>query len=148
MAVYLNRPIGDLLVRARGTLGMTQRTFGEALGASYRTAQRWDAGRAVPVVMQMRELAKLVFPHDASLAAEIAGAASETLASLGLVSAEPALPPIPRRLLIDAVVAATAEATKTYPSAARAGLHAALTQARALGVTLEELETAVTPANA
>ncbi len=147
MAVFLNRPLGDLLVRGRGRLGMTQRSFGEALGASLRTAQRWDAGLARPSIAQVRMLARLVFPVDEALARELADACSETLVTLGLVVPaplpQPAGPVVPRSVLIDAIVCAAAEATRTYPSAARAGLLAALVQARALKVPVEELEKAL-----
>ena len=143
MALFLNRPIGDLLIRGRHTLGMSQRQFGEALGASHRTAERWDAGRARPGIDQIRALAGLVFPKDRALAAELADAASETLVTLGLERPPPASASIPRAMLVAAVVSAAAEASKTFPSAARAGLLAAFAEARAKGVSLDELEKAL-----
>ncbi|HEY2509906.1 MAG TPA: helix-turn-helix domain-containing protein [Polyangiaceae bacterium] len=141
MAVFLNRPIGDLVVRARQTLGMTQRQFGEALGSSHRTAQRWDAGRASPSIMGVRRLARLVYGRDPSLAAELAAACSESLLSLGLVQPPPPAPPppLPRALILDAVLCAAAEAAKVRPSAVRAGIVAAFARAKELGVGAEEL---------
>jgi DNA-binding XRE family transcriptional regulator len=147
MALFLNRPLDDLLVRSRRTLGMTQRTLGEALGASLRTAQRWDSGAAHPGVSQVRTLARLVFPIDPALAAELASAASETLVTLGLVPPppppQPALPVVPRSVVIDSIVCAAAEAARTHPTAVRAGLLAALAQARGLNVSIDELEKAL-----
>jgi transcriptional regulator with XRE-family HTH domain len=139
MAVFLNRPLGDLLVRGREALRMTQDQLGEALGASLRTVQRWDAGDASPNIVQVRTLAQLVFPKNRALAAELADVASETLESLGL--ARPgASPTALRGALIDAILCAAADAMGARPSAARAGLVAAFARARELGVGVDELE--------
>ena len=74
---------------------------------------------------------------DQALAGELAaGAASETLVTLGLVAPPPASLAIPKGMRVDAVVSAAAEALRTYPSAARAGLAAALAEARAQGLDL------------
>jgi transcriptional regulator with XRE-family HTH domain len=137
-ALFLNRTLGDLFVRARATLRMTQRQFGEALGASHRTAQRWDAGRTRPSVSEVCRAAVLVFPRDPALAQELAAAASETLESLGL-----AKPRGPLELVVEVVVAATADAIDASPATARAGLLAGLRRMTELGVTPDELRAAL-----
>ncbi|MBV9946955.1 MAG: hypothetical protein JOZ69_08915, partial [Myxococcales bacterium] len=82
---------------------------------------------------------------------EAAVAAGETLESLGLAPKEPkesAKPP-PRLApsdLADAVVCAVADATDLLPRALRPLLHAAFARARALGLTLEEVEEGLRPA--
>jgi hypothetical protein len=146
----LNRTIDDLFVRARMTSGMTQREFGAALGASHRTAERWDARQSTPSVSTVCKAAVLVFPRDPALARELAAAASETLESLGLVEPPPPpapLPPPPPRpplaLLVDAVVTAAADATHVAPAEARTTLLAGLRRMKELGVTADEMEGAL-----
>jgi transcriptional regulator with XRE-family HTH domain len=145
MAVFLNRPVRALLLRGRAALGMTNKQLGEALRSSQRTAERWAEGRATPSLEQVKTLARLVFPKDRALAAELAGACSESLVSLGLV-AETKAPVIPRSVLFEAVVSAAAEAAKVHPGAARAGLAAAFARAGELGVPVSELAECVAAA--
>jgi hypothetical protein len=150
-ALLLNRPIDDLFVRARMVLGMTQREFGAALGASHRTAERWDAGRSEPGPPAVCKAAVLVFPRDPALAQKLAAAASETLESLGLVQPPPPVPPPPPpppprpplALLVAAVVTAAADATNVAPAAARTTLLAALRSMKDLGVTADEIQGAL-----
>jgi transcriptional regulator with XRE-family HTH domain len=144
MAVFLNRPVRDLVQRGRLALGMTHKQLGQALRTSHRTAERWAAGRSTPGVEQVAELARLVFPKNRALAAELAAASSESLVSLGLV-VEPKAPAIPRSVLFEAVVSAAAEAAQVRPGAARAGLAAAFARAEELGVSVAELVESVAP---
>jgi transcriptional regulator with XRE-family HTH domain len=142
-----------LLLDARNALGMSQAEFGPALGWSHRTAVRWERGRAVPLDTSLHRLASLLLPIDRDLAEEVAVAASETLESLGLVPApvvEPApdakkaaLPRVTNGDLADVVVCAVADASDLPPRALRPLLHAALVRARALGLTIEQLEEAL-----
>jgi transcriptional regulator with XRE-family HTH domain len=143
MAVFLNRPVRDLVQRGRLALGMTHKQFGEALRSSQRTAERWAEGRSTPSVEHVKTLARLVFPKNRALATELAAACSESLVSLGLV-AEPKAPAIPRSVLFEAVVSAAAEAAQVHPGAARAGLAAAFARAAELGVSVSELAESVT----
>ncbi|MDP8999590.1 MAG: hypothetical protein M3O46_05705 [Myxococcota bacterium] len=80
---------------------MSQREFGPALGASQRTATRWDARQAIPAEWELRKLAELLVPVDTALAAEAAAHIGETLESLGLVAPRPppkaAISAVPRR---------------------------------------------------
>jgi hypothetical protein len=149
-ALFPNRPVGHLVVRAQRTLGMTHRMFGEALGMSERTALRWASGRSSLSVPRLCKLAGLVHPRDASLAASIAEAASETLDSLGIVAPPPPVaPPVPApaplapHLVADLVVCAAADALGAAPSATRGALLAAFGRARELGLRVGEVEKAL-----
>ena len=93
-ALFPNRPTRPLVARAQFVLGMTHRTFGEALGSSERTAARWARGSSSVSVEQLCTLARLVYPQDPELAASLAEASSETLESLGIVRPPPP-PPAP-----------------------------------------------------
>ena len=146
MGYYLGENVRGLLTRSRQALGMTQEQFGTTLGASKRTAQRWDAGQAAPLPEDLHKLARLVCPIDRSLAAQIAKETGETLESLGIVAAAPpprALPPT--HLMVESVVCAAAEALETRPPAARDALRAAFGRARAMGLTVDEIDDALSP---
>jgi hypothetical protein len=124
---------------------MPHREFGEALGASQRTANRWASGRSDVADSQLRTLARLVHPQDPGLAAEIAAAVHETPESLGLVAPAP-LPPPPRPdpdPLTEAVVCAVADELSAVPSVVRRGLLVAFRRARELGLTLDEVERSI-----
>src|SRR5258708_25504826 len=96
MARAPRRSIHLVVGEARRELAMTQAQFGEAVGASHRSAVRWDAGQATPAVHQLCSLARLLYPRNRALAAEGADAADgETLESLGLEAPAPPLPPPP-----------------------------------------------------
>jgi hypothetical protein len=154
---------------AHQAMGKTQAGLGEALGVARRTAQRW-AQNGVPSY-HMPELAKVVHPHDANLAAEIAAAVGTTLEALGLVvpaavpslepapalvheataaasaasAAKPESPPAPAMpdAVVDAVVCAAAEVMNLPPREVRAGLHAAFASAKEIGLTVDAVERAL-----
>ncbi len=142
------RRVGHLLREARYALGVSQAEFGPALGASPRTVVRWEQHRSFPSGAQLRELAGLLLPVDRDRAAEAAHWAGGTLESLGLVvpAAAPVLaapappPPVPAAVLVDAVLCHAADESDLLPSALRPILVATLAQARALGLTLDQLE--------
>jgi transcriptional regulator with XRE-family HTH domain len=146
MAYYLGENVRVLLTRARQVLGMTQEQFGTTLGTSKRTVQRWDAGQAVPLPEELHTLARLVYPTDRALATQIAKETGATLENLGIVAPAPsprAAPPT--HLMVESVVCAAAEALETKPAAAREALRAALGRARAMGLTVEEIDEALSP---
>jgi transcriptional regulator with XRE-family HTH domain len=148
MPLLTHRPVRTLVVVARHTLRMTQRRLGEALGASSRTAARWEAGQSALYPPALAKLAALVHPRDAALAAEIAAAAGQTLESLGIVAPPPppaAPPPLPARLLVDAVVCVAADALGAAPATLRQALFAAFRRARELRLTVDDVEAALTP---
>src|SRR5579883_312748 len=127
---------------------MTHQQFGEALGVSKRTSARWTSGYSIPLVSQVCTLARLVYPEDAELAAELAAAASETLVTLGLepppTPSPPPSPP-PPALVVDAVVCVAADALQATPSAVRGAVLAAFKRARELRLSVEDVESALTP---
>ena len=155
MAPKPQLPLRHVLSLARARLGMSQREFGPALFLSHRTASRWDTGRSVPVASTLRHLAALLVPVDLALAQEVAAHANETLEELGLVAPAPPpeaprpppRPPVTADDLVDAVLCAVAEASDVSPRALRPVLHAAFKRARELGLTVDEVEAALAPAN-
>jgi|HubBroStandDraft_2_1064218.scaffolds.fasta_scaffold70474_2 hypothetical protein len=126
---------------------MSQAQFGPALGASHRTAVRWDSGRSDPGGEAFCKLAALLVPHDLALAADAAAYAGETLESLGLVVPPPPPAPPPARskpeVLIDAVLCAAANQAGAVPETMRPILLAAFRRAREVGLSLEEAERAL-----
>ena len=148
MAASTPRSLRELFVHAQLALGEPNRTFGPMLGSSQRTAERWSAGRSSPSRSQYVTLVGLVYPKDAALAAELAAALHETLESLGVVAPKPpspALPPCTHAIseLADAVVCAAAESIDLSPRLLRTALRAAFTRARALALTVEQMEQAL-----
>jgi hypothetical protein len=128
-------------------LGTTQAGLAERMGVSRRTAQRW-ARFSVPDFYLPR-LAKLVHPHDPDLAAEMAASLGATLESLGVVPppapvplapAPAPTPPPPSDGVVDAVVCAASDAMNALPRDVRAGLLAAFTRAREIGVDIPMVE--------
>jgi hypothetical protein len=154
MTKIARRPIRQVLGDARHMLVMSQREFGYAVGASHRSAVRWDAGEATPAEHHLRRLAGLLYPRDHALAAEVAAAIDETLESLGLEAPPPPPPPPPAPSLptlgpedlVEIVVLAAVEHTGAAPAAARQWLHAVFKRACDIGLTTEAAERALRPA--
>jgi transcriptional regulator with XRE-family HTH domain len=144
-----HRDIAYLLSDARQKLHMVQRQFGPALGASHRTATRWDSGESRLAEHNFRKLAELLAPLDTALATEAAAHIGETLESLGLAAphspARPALQATPPEDLVDVVVCAAAEASDVSPRAMRSVLGVAFRRARQVGLTVEQVEAVLAP---
>jgi transcriptional regulator with XRE-family HTH domain len=140
-----------MLIDARRILGVSQGELGERLGASRRTGQRWEAGRAKPGPTELGRLAALVHAEDPKLAAEIATVGGSSLESLGLVKptrpapAAPPPPAPPAEHVVDAVVCAAAEAIGVMPDAVRPALRAAFRRARLVGLDVATVERALGP---
>jgi DNA-binding XRE family transcriptional regulator len=150
------RPIDVVFAEARQALSMSQEKFGYAVGASHRTAVRWDAGTSTPSDHHVRKLAEVLHPHNRVLAAEVADFLDETLESLGLeVPPPPATPPLapapsPALVpsaedLIDVVVLAAMEITGSSSADVRPLLHAIFKRAKDVGLTVELAEQALRP---
>lgn len=152
--------VHGLIVRARMALGMTQKQLAEMLGASLRTASRWEGGGSYPDHQQVGQLARAVHPKDATIAEALAGEAGTTLEALGLVVRKSPSPPLspappprafpPIDLMVDSVILAAADAVAGYAdsplqerSALLDVLRAAISRARRLGLTLEEVDAAL-----
>ena len=128
---------GKLFRQARrDVLGMSQGELGRVLGASARTIMRWesssDGGRR-----GWAGLIRLIHAHDATLAAQMAAYAGGSIESF-----------IPTHTvashLVDAVVCAAAEAIDSSPRALRIALRAAFARAAELGLSVEDVHTALT----
>ena len=136
------RPKGQLVLEAQRVLHKNQRELAEALGVAERTVQRWTAAGGMPSYY-LPDLARLVFPVDAGLAAEIAACCGQTLEQVGLQAAaapSPAPAPTapPARALGDSVLCAAASAAKLPPEDQRGPLLAALKRAKELGMSVDE----------
>jgi transcriptional regulator with XRE-family HTH domain len=159
MAKKIRRPIRQVVGEARHALGMSQHDFGYAVGASHRTAVRWDAGQANPAEHNLQKMAELLYPHNPVLAAEVADFADDTLESLGLEAPPPAAAAVPSGMsaaggpqamfvprpedLVDVVVLAAMEATGSSSAEMRALLHVVFKRAREVGLTMESAEKAL-----
>jgi transcriptional regulator with XRE-family HTH domain len=150
MAKSPTRTVHHFLFEARRALSMSQREFGYALGSSHRSAQRWAARQAEPAIAHFRRLAELLLPVDAALAHEAAVFGGQTLESFGLVAPVVPLAPSPASSLapldlVDIVVCAAADVIDVSPRALRPALLAAFRRARQIGLTLEQVEEALSP---
>jgi DNA-binding XRE family transcriptional regulator len=137
------RSLRLILTDARRTLGMSQSEFGMAVGSSHRSAVRWDGGGSVPGDHHLCTLARLLYPHDRALAAEVADAARETLVSLEIEAA-----PDPMKAnvnLVDLLVLTAVEQSGSLPAAVRPWLHAVMKRGIELGLTMEAAELALRP---
>jgi transcriptional regulator with XRE-family HTH domain len=76
---------------------MTTKQLAEALGCSERTGQRWFANESSPSAMTMIDLARLVYPVNEPLAAEIAASAGRVAHSSGFCAGQ-AVPEGPARV--------------------------------------------------
>jgi hypothetical protein len=142
----------DIFFLSVRALGTTQAGLGAMLGVSRRTAQRWSQ-QGVPSY-SLPQLARLVYPHDAMLAARVAAALGTTLEAMGVAPpppparpapdaaafALPPSPPPPPEGVVDAVVCAASDAMNALPRDVRAGLLAAFTRAREIGVDIPMVE--------
>jgi transcriptional regulator with XRE-family HTH domain len=165
MARSSRRSMHELVRAARYALMMTQLEFGRALGTSMRTAKRWEQGTSFPGT-RLHQMVALLAPVDRALAQEIVDAAASVFKSLDWplpqvppaetapgVTPGPAPAPAPAPApsqasaqdLGDAVLCAVAEASDLPPRAVRPLLYAAFERARALGLTVEQLEQAFKP---
>jgi transcriptional regulator with XRE-family HTH domain len=146
-------PLIPMVVEARRELNWSQRQLGEALGASMRTASRWEAGRARLYEDQITTLARHVYPVRPDLAERLAGAFGHTLVGLGI--APPPLPPpepvgrveaaasLPAlrvmtvRDAVDCITCAVADIANAAPKAVRPMVLLALRRAHELGMNLD-----------
>jgi DNA-binding XRE family transcriptional regulator len=149
MMFAMSTPIHHLVYLARRALSVgSQGDFGEMMGVSRRTGQRWETGRADPSWDTICEMARRVHPHDAGLAAQLAQAAGTDLVALGLVAPPPPPQPVPppgppppaAEDIVDAIVCAAAEAINLPPRDVRPALLAAFARARRLGIPIETVE--------
>lgn len=158
MPFYPGADAVGLIIRAQMTIGMLSKDVAELVGVSARTVQRWSANQSHPTTRHILIIARATYPKDPALAAQLAAEGGQTLESLGLVPpplpAPPPSPPVgppPRafpstRLVVDSVVCAATEALQSGPSDVRGVLRSAFARARALGLSVEEVDDALAPA--
>jgi DNA-binding XRE family transcriptional regulator len=132
--------LAALLLRGRRALSMSRDEVGTAVGWSKRSIGRWESGRSAVSPKTMQDLARLVHAVDPVLAAEMARATGSSVVELGLEPAGGATPAI----LADAIVCAAADAMKTIPETARAGLVAAFRRAQELRMSTDDVANALT----
>ena len=154
MARRERRSIQLIPTEAQRALSMSQREFGYAVGSSHRTAVRWAARQSTPAEHHLRNLAKLLHPHDRALAAEVADYVDESLVSLGIEApppppppplpppppVPPAPPPVRAEDLVDVLVLTAVEITGSAPAPMRAMLHAVFKRAGDVGLTVDAAE--------
>lgn len=165
--------ITSLVVRCRMALQLTQKQMAERFGCSHRTVARWQSRQSTPSNEQIQAMARAVYAVDAGLAEALAGEGGTSVEALGLVPKPPPPPPPPPApppppppapppgppprafppiaLMLDSVLLAAVDAADAHPdslrerSAVREVIRAAFGRARALGLTLNEVDDALTP---
>jgi transcriptional regulator with XRE-family HTH domain len=144
----------DLIQRAQRSLGLSKVDIAKHVGVSPRTVTRWFMGHTSISAYPVGQLAHVVHATDPALAAEMWSKAAAHIASLGLHP----LAPLPKtaspepatasraasasRAIVE-VVHAAADAADLSPRATRRVIAAAARRARELGVTLDEVATAL-----
>ena len=158
MPLLIDRTILPVLSEAQNRLGLTQDQLGDLAGVSRRTVLRWYTNRATPSSIHVTPIISALHPQHRDVATKLAQHLGTTLAALGLVVPEnpksappppapPPPPPVrplpPTHLLVDSIVCAAAEALGTTPTAVRPVVQAAFARARGLGVTVHEVDDAL-----
>ncbi len=128
---------------------VTDHELGQVVGVSRRTIVR--RGRHGLNANEKIALAKAVLPHDRAVSAELAIEAGTSHEALGWLPPPapvvvPPSPPPPDPRLVDGVLCATAEALNLSPGVVRPALLIAMQRMRELGLDLDTVEAALTPA--
>lgn len=129
MAVISN----TLVVHCRMALQLTQQEFGDMVGITKRTVQRWETRGAILTPTNVEALARALHPVQSHLATQVAAAAGTTLHELGIV------PPAPQQAsghsdALEALVGAAADAMGVSVDAIRPALAAAFARADEAGL--------------
>jgi transcriptional regulator with XRE-family HTH domain len=149
----------EVAIRAKQSLGLSDRELAQVAECSLRTVSRWWGDESTPRHTHFQALAAFAFPKDAALAADLATAGGVTLEQLGLRSPAPPpqapkaapppeLPPVATRLLAESVVCSAAEELDAPPRAVRGVLRAAFRRAREMRLSVEEMDDALSAAAA
>jgi transcriptional regulator with XRE-family HTH domain len=147
----------ELLVAAKQTLGMNGVELAKLMGVAPKTVWRWLAKKGNPGAHLLGKLAPHVYPRDPELARRMHEYAKEKLLGWGKAP-PPALPEpadatapataAPRadaRAHVEATVYAACAAGDAAPRTVVPMLLAAVQRARALGLTLEDIERELAP---
>jgi hypothetical protein len=122
-----------LLIECRTALALSQEKFGDILGRTKRTIQRWEERGTVLMPSEVEALARKIHPIRADLAAQLAAEAGTTLDQLGIplaVSSSATQTPDP----IDRVMDAAASAMGVPREAIRPAVAAAFAKAHEVGL--------------
>jgi transcriptional regulator with XRE-family HTH domain len=126
----------SLLIQCRMAMGLTQQEFGEIVGLTKRTIQRWEERGASLIPSEVEALARALHPVRPDLAAQIAATVDTTLDRLGIVTAG-AASPMAMSDPIDSVVHAAAGVMGVTPDAIRPAIAAAFVRAREVGLDVQ-----------
>ncbi len=144
-----SRDLAALLQHAQQALGLPHRAFGQLLGSSHRTAERWAAGRSRPSRSQFAKLVVHVHARNPALAAAIATSLGTPLDGLVAVPPPAAAAPTaatPAPELVDAVARrGRGWREDLSPRLVRPALHAAFARARNLGLDVAGVAAALAP---
>jgi hypothetical protein len=153
-------PVLATVFEAQRALSLNNRELAQLVGSSQRTVERWSGGGSTPYSDHITRLAVAVYPRNAEIARRLASFLGQSLESLGIEKPPPpppapppppvvAPPPPPvvqppspsplTPLLVEAVVAAAAEALDVSPHVARPAVLAAVERAKAAGLSLDDL---------
>jgi transcriptional regulator with XRE-family HTH domain len=133
-----------LLIHSRMALGLTQQEFGDILGRTKRTVQRWEDRGTTLIPSEVEALARALLPVRPDLAAQIAASADTTLDRLGIVPAG-AASPMATSDPTDSVVRAAADAMGVTPDAIRPAIAAAFVRAREVGLDVQTVAERLNP---
>ncbi len=128
-----------LVIRCRMALRLTQEDFGNILGVTKRTVQRWEERGALLIDSQIEALARAVYPAEPDLAAEVAAARGTTLDRLGVVPSADGTTTPNARDAIDSIVRAAAEAVGLASEAIRPAVAAAFLRAGEVGLDVKSV---------
>ncbi len=154
MPTIPDQSILGLVSLAASALSFNNKQLGKFLGLSSRTITRWWNNEASPSGQEVVKILRAVHPKDPALAAKLATELGTTLQALGLAApAPPPAPPPPRprppnALMVESIVCAAAVAQQATPDAVRPILQAAFARARGMGLSVEEVDDALSPSPA
>jgi hypothetical protein len=123
----------NLLIQCRMALGLTQQEFGEIVGLTKRTIQRWEERGATLIPSEIEALARALHPVRPDLAEQIVATVATTLDRLGIVPAG-ATSPMAMSDPIASVVRAAADVMGVPPDAIRPAIAAAFVRAHEVGL--------------
>lgn len=133
-ATRMASPSSTLVVQSRMALGLSQREFGDLVGRSERTIQRWEDRGVAFIPWEVETLARALHPVRPDLAAQVAAMGDTSLQQLGLATASSAGAPTSTAASIEAVVGAAAQVLGVSPDTIRPAIAAAFAKARDAGL--------------
>jgi transcriptional regulator with XRE-family HTH domain len=127
---------GPLIIRCRIALQLTQKEFGDLVGRTKRTIQRWEEAGTALIAPDTEALVRALHAERPDLAEQIAAAGGTSLEQLGLAPAAD-LRSMATADGIEAIVRAAADAMGVEPKAIRSAVAAAFVRAHELDLAVE-----------